>query len=419
MTRTPTRSDAVTLAALLITLCLCAAPTRAQGNILDSITENKAEANQEPRADRQNADNKIENVNSPVRAGSVAFKHTVTNRAERAEFAAIKTAIGGTYWEGWSVYIPSSLTTSSFTIVNQWAAYFTTRDFSPSNNGCGGVGQKISFDSNGLRFDLAYPTSSRDMNCRRFNLTNATEVRDKWVDFVMHAKWTQGNDGFVRLWRRVGGASGTWVLKVEYDGPTWWNDEGEGPYFKMGNYKGEPGWAGSSPSIVYTDEYRLGNANAGPNAVAPGGDGPGSTPPPPGGEAPISRTVSIRAAINGKLVAALEGNRALIAEGSTVGSEDLYLVVGNADDTVSFQSIRTAQYVAVRSSDQRLYADAAAINSAAKFRYEAVAGGANQFALRSVLTNRYVAAEAAGAEPLIANRELARSWEQFTWEENQ
>ena len=39
---------------------------------------------------------------------------------------------------------------------------------------------------------------------------------------------------------------------------------------KMGLYTGDPGWEGPSPAVVYTDEYRLGEADAGFEAVAPG-----------------------------------------------------------------------------------------------------------------------------------------------------
>ena len=39
---------------------------------------------------------------------------------------------------------------------------------------------------------------------------------------------------------------------------------------KMGLYTGDPGWEGPSPVVVYTDEYRLGEADAGFEAVTPG-----------------------------------------------------------------------------------------------------------------------------------------------------
>lgn len=94
------------------------------------------------------------------------------------------------------------------------------------------------------------------------------DLKGTWIDFVQHAKWTGNADGFVRLWIKVG--EGDYKQVVDYAGVTWWNDEGDGPYFKMGLYTGDPGWQGRSPAVVYTYEYRLGSADAGFEVVAPG-----------------------------------------------------------------------------------------------------------------------------------------------------
>lgn len=77
----------------------------------------------------------------------------------------------------------------------------------------------------------------------------------------MQVKWSYRSDGFLRLYKD---GKRIW----SYDGPTYW-DVPDGPYFKMGLYKGDPDWPGPSPRIVYGDEYRMGNSQATYEDVAP------------------------------------------------------------------------------------------------------------------------------------------------------
>lgn len=261
---------------VMLRLSLLAPGTAAQSNIIDQITENIGQAQGRETGGGAGCAT-IENVSAPVRAGSRAFRHFIKNCGDRSELTGIKTDIGKTYWYGWSVYVPSNWqATSKSNIVNQWAAYPAV----PGRQGnfpCGGNGHKITFGGGTtLRYDLQHDSSSGD-KCDQYNLLNISEMRNKWTDFVMHVKWTGNADGFLRLSYRVGG--GAWVTnKINYTGATWWNDEGRGPYFKMGYYigQGERGWTPSSVTM-YTDEYRLGSASATFNEVAPGGN---STPTP-------------------------------------------------------------------------------------------------------------------------------------------
>jgi hypothetical protein len=82
----------------------------------------------------------------------------------------------------------------------------------------------------------------------------------------MHAKWTGDKSGHFQLWMRFG--DNPFDQKVDYTGRTWWNDEGAGPYFKMGAYMGEPGWKGPDSRTIYTDEYRLGDGQSSFEEVA-------------------------------------------------------------------------------------------------------------------------------------------------------
>lgn len=200
------------------------------------------------------------------RAGQTAFKHWVNRCGERSEIEKNKTKIGGTYWYGWSIFIPTDWkdNDAGFDILNQFGAYPTKKG---RKHPCGGIGSKISRKGDSVGFDLQRSGGSVDAVCTRFNIAKVAELRGQWTDFVMHVKWTGNQDGFLKLWLKTG--NGNYVQKINHQGATFWNDEGTGPYFKMGLYKGNPNFQGPAPRVVYTDEYRLGDANSGFGQVAP------------------------------------------------------------------------------------------------------------------------------------------------------
>lgn len=223
--------------------------------------------------------NGIEVSRDIKRAGQSAFKHWIERCGERAELEMKKTEIGKTYWYGWSTLIPSDWkdTTEDFDIVNQWATYPSANN----RNGrfpCRANGSFISRGKNKTApaggpaadsFDFALQSAgdNQDMVCKVFPLAKVAEMRGKWTDFVMQVKWTGNKDGFLKFWVKIG--DGPYVQKIDYTGRTYWNDEGKGPYFKMGLYKGDPNYKGPAPRVIYTDEYRLGDANSNFGQVAP------------------------------------------------------------------------------------------------------------------------------------------------------
>ncbi len=54
--------------------------------------------------------------------------------------------------------------------------------------------------------------------------------RGVWTDWVVHAKWSYGSDGFLKIWKDG-------KLVIDQNGPNAYNDA-SGPFFKMGLYKG-------------------------------------------------------------------------------------------------------------------------------------------------------------------------------------
>lgn len=241
----------------------------AREHIIEAVTENIQEARgQEFKGSKGGPkNNKLTNADSPVRDGKTAFKHWVSQKGERSELAMSRTEIGGIYWYGWSMYLPKEFDhRGSNTIVMQLATWPTPRN---GKFPCSANGPYMHIQANGkLVFHLQHKGDKNDMVCDHYVLVkDVSPLKEKWIDFVMQAKWTGNKDGFFKFWMRAGDKS--YEQKIDYKGRTWWNDEGKGPYFKMGAYMGDPGWKGPESRTVFTDEYRLGDANASFSDVAP------------------------------------------------------------------------------------------------------------------------------------------------------
>ncbi len=176
-------------------------------------------------------------------------------------------------WYGWRLYLPSDFDPTMDTnpkanhiIVTQWHQDNTTSFY----DGAPTV-VRINND-NTWRLNLKYQPdlSVESITSHSFNLGSINSHKGKWTNFVMHVKWTKNLDGFLRLWMNgrqvIGGgrAAHQWENK-----PTFW-DTPKGVGFKMGMYKGDPWTQGQSPKVIYADDYRLGNARARYEDVAPG-----------------------------------------------------------------------------------------------------------------------------------------------------
>jgi hypothetical protein len=271
--------SALGVAVLGTSFFLSVGVNKSHAEIIDSVTENitQAAGRNVSGSKGGSACNHLQNVTTfmgntahPVRAGRQAFMHQVDRCGERSEFEMKRTEIGKTYWYGWSMFIPSDWQGSDggHDIVNQWATYPTSKRFATA---CGANGSFLARgrggSGDGVDFLLQHAGDSAVIECNKFPLAKVSQMKGKWVDFVMNAKWTGNKDGFVKLWMKVG--NGSYTQKVDYKGRTFWNDEGAGPYFKMGLYKGDPNFKGPAPRTVYTDEYRLGDDKSSFEEVSP------------------------------------------------------------------------------------------------------------------------------------------------------
>lgn len=208
----------------------------------------------------------VNNTAHPVRSGQYSFKHWVDRCGKRAELSMKGTSIGSTYWYGWSFYLPTDWNDSDagWDIISQFPTYPTNRNF--NGDGCGAVGSYMLRSGDHIEMRLQHP-GSKDIECSYFSLGKVSQLRGQWVDVVMQVKWTGNSDGFMKMWRKAG--SGQYEQVANYSGATYWNDEGGGPYFKMGLYKGNTNYKGPAPRTIYTDEYRLGDGNSNFQEVAP------------------------------------------------------------------------------------------------------------------------------------------------------
>lgn len=228
--------------------CLALFPSQAQAGIIESYTDTLKKADG------------VKLISSPVRAGTKAFEHSISG-GNRAELSFGKTEIGGTYWKGWSVFIPKDFKSGgTYTIIGQWAAYPSKRD---KKFPCGAVGHRMDIRDNGDMEVRFQPLGLKD-KCIKYKLGNISTMRGKWVDFGEHAKWSE-KDGFFKLWMAVDG--GALKQVIDHKGHTWWSDEDKGPYWKMGAYLGGEG-AGGKQKII-TDEYRLGDSKSSLQEVLP------------------------------------------------------------------------------------------------------------------------------------------------------
>lgn len=97
-------------------------------------------------------------------------------------------------------------------------------------------------------------------------LVELTPVRGRWVDWVVHLRWSYGTDGMVELWQDG-------KKLADYRGPVGHNDQGEA-YVEVGivHHSGDADtWpAGLTRRVALFDDVRVAGAGAGYASVAPG-----------------------------------------------------------------------------------------------------------------------------------------------------
>jgi hypothetical protein len=212
-------------------------------------------------------------VEEPVRAGRHAMRSSLDRYKDRypnrTEVSGPRAELGGEYWYGFSIFLPEDYVPDGiWEIVAQWHG---VPDFD--------IGEKwrnpvIALSTTGgqwgwvNRWDAkrnTFQTGQRQYGgIREYNL--GPYETGVWTDWVVHIRWSYGQDGFVEVWK-----NGQKV--IDQTGPNAFNDA-RGPFFKMGLYKGwsDPKRRGDAVSkrILYHDEFRMAGAEATYRDVAPG-----------------------------------------------------------------------------------------------------------------------------------------------------
>jgi hypothetical protein len=101
---------------------------------------------------------------------------------------------------------------------------------------------------------------------KKISWTVGKVEKGKWVDWVIHAKWSYSSDGILKIWKNN-------QLIVNYTGPNLFNDQ-QPEFIMFGIYKAW--WKSNPPSqrntlTAYFDEVKIGDANSSYDDVAPSG----------------------------------------------------------------------------------------------------------------------------------------------------
>lgn len=209
-------------------------------------------------------------IGHPVRGGKFAFQHALSAKSARSEIGTKPVAVGSAHWYGWSLQLSENFEPGGRTTV--------VARLAPAEGGtgrklpCGDGGTFLGIDERGrLMFHLHHAGPDPGQSaCEEFVvIDDVMKIKGRWIDFVLHAKWTGEPSGFAELW--VKQHDNNFFQRVAYTGRTWWRDERQGPSFIMGARLVAP--AGSPREVtIYTDEFRLGDAAAGFSDVAPGAE---------------------------------------------------------------------------------------------------------------------------------------------------
>lgn len=222
-------------------------------------------------------------VKTPVRDGKYALRSVVDRYDDDVNFRCEIVAkeqntrqnymyqeIGKEYWYGFSVYIPTDFVIDSD--PEMFAQFHGTPD----------VGESWRWPFAGLeivenhyelrlRWDAHFITKDAKFDGEEYySFGNVTSDKGKWTDWVFNVHWDYNKEGkgFMKIWKDG-------VLVFDHKGPNCFNDA-VGPFLRFGLYRYT--WKDSDPvkrpsnitnRVIYHDEYRIGNAQATYEEVAP------------------------------------------------------------------------------------------------------------------------------------------------------
>ncbi len=203
-----------------------------------------------------------------MRSSLDRFNDPVSYRTEVVALETPKTMVRDDMWYGFSVFLPDSYVSDPvWEIVAQWHG---RPDFD--------LGEDWRNPPLALHTSNGVWTLSNIWDAKENTFESGERVYDgsrrfelgpydtgRWTDWVFHVKWAYEDDGILQVWQDG-------RLVVDAPGPNTFNDQ-QGPYFKMGIYKGwkDPETPGNVDTrLLFHDEVRIGTADADYCDVAPG-----------------------------------------------------------------------------------------------------------------------------------------------------
>jgi hypothetical protein len=128
--------------------------------------------------------------------------------------------------------------------------------------------------------------------------------------------------------------------------------------------------------------------------------------------APTAQVISLKAHANGNYVDAANSSASLIADSSSIGTNETFDMVTYPDGTVALRAHSTGTYVSAQNSGSSpLRAFVTAVGPWET--YQLIHNSDGSVSFRSYANNDVVTADNAGASPLIANRTAIGGWEEF------
>jgi len=190
---------------------------------------------------------------SPVRAGKHAAKtllrasDPIVAKGIRAEFIDARTKIlmDQDYWYGLSILLPTEFTApkEKNAVLFQW------------HTQQGGPSPVLAIRVQGDEWVITANPPGKRRTLKRLPLE-----KNRWVDWVVHARWSATPTGYISIWKDDVEVVNEKDIITQYS-------ETLGPYAKFGQYHsvGE-----TDQNTVYVDEYRVGGPESDYDEVAPG-----------------------------------------------------------------------------------------------------------------------------------------------------
>jgi hypothetical protein len=209
----------------------------------------------------------------PVRPGRHVMKSSLERSRDRypdrTEVSGPHAEIGKEYWYGFSVFLPEDYVPDRiWEIVAQWQGVPDTDIGEKWRNPVLALSTTDGRWGWVNRWDAkrnTFQSGKREYGgIHEYDL--GSYERGVWTDWVVHVKWSYEADGFLQVWK-----NGRKV--IDQTGPNAFNDA-QGPFFKMGLYKGWGDPKKQSDAVdkrtLYHDQFRMGGADATYEDVAPG-----------------------------------------------------------------------------------------------------------------------------------------------------